>query len=272
MIVEHRSLETLMTQATPDPALHGARALVTGGTRGIGAAIVRHLAEAGAQVVTAARQPGDATLPGRFVQADLSTTDGARDLAEAARAALGGIDILVNNVGSQTRRPEGVLGLSDDDWQRDLSGSLLSAVRLDREVVPGMIEQGAGAVIHMGSGAARMPQPAAIAYAAAKAALATYSKGLANQVGRHGIRVNLVSPGIIETSALADRLQDLADADGVDVGVARKRFSAGFAIPLGRIGDVDDVAQLVTFLVSPRSGYLSGTQHIIDGGLLPTVL
>jgi NAD(P)-dependent dehydrogenase (short-subunit alcohol dehydrogenase family) len=102
-------------------------------------------------------------------------------------------------------------------------------------------------------------------------ALATYSKGLANEVAPHHVRVNLVSPGVIETSAFAARIQVLADKAGTDLAVAREQFMAGFAIPLRRPGSPDDVAALVTFLVSPSASYLTGTNHVIDGGLLPTV-
>ena len=126
-------------------------------------------------------------------------------------------------------------------------------------------------IVHIGSNAARLPRPAALAYAAAKAALATYSKGLANQVGRHNVRVNLVSPGVIETSAFAARIRVLANEAATDLDTARRDFIPSFNIPLGRPGTADDVAALVAFLVSPAASYLTGTHHVIDGGLLPTV-
>ena len=134
-----------------------------------------------------------------------------------------------------------------------------------------MIAAGKGAIVHIGSNAARLPRPAALAYAAAKAALATYSKGLASQVGRHNVRVNLVSPGLIETAAFAARIRVLADQAGTGLDTARRDFISSFNIPLGRPGTADDVAALVTFLVSPAASYLTGTNHVIDGGLLPTV-
>jgi NAD(P)-dependent dehydrogenase (short-subunit alcohol dehydrogenase family) len=251
--------------------LEGARAVVTGGTKGLGAAIARHLDAAGAQVVVAARSRGDQQIVGQFVAADLSTPDGPRDLAATALELLGGVDILIDNAASQTRVPDGVLAMSDADWLADLSGTLLSAVRLDRELLPVMIAQRSGVIVHIGSNAARWPQPAALAYAAAKAALTTYSKGLANQVGPHGIRVNVVAPGVIETAGLGARLQVLAEEDGTDIDTARRTFSAQFGIPLGGVGAPDDVAELVTFLASPRARYITGTVHVIDGGLLPTV-
>ena len=251
--------------------LDGRRALVTGGTRGIGAAIAQHLSDAGANVVVSARSRTSYDGPGHFIAADVSTPDGPHRLATEATGYLGGIDILIDNAASQTRVPDGVLAMTDADWLADLNSCLLSAVRLDRAVLPGMITEGGGAIVHIGSNAARLPLPAALAYAAAKAALATYSKGLANQVGPYNVRVNLVSPGIIETSAFTARIQALADAAGTDLDTARQRFMTNFNIPLGRIGTADDVAALVTFLVSHSASYLTGTTHVIDGGLLPTV-
>ena len=168
-------------------SLRGARVLVTGGTRGIGAATVRRRPRAGAEVVAAARTapnsvgPGPAgTGPVRLVAADVATADGVAALAEQALDLLGGIDILVSNAGGQTHRPGGVLHFSDEDWQRDLDTNLLSAVRLDRVLLPAMIAQGSGgSIVHVGSNAARMPRPASLPYTAAKAALTAYSKGLA---------------------------------------------------------------------------------------------
>ena len=251
--------------------LEGRRALVTGGTRGIGAAIARHLNRTGARVVVAARSRGDYDGPGDFIAANVATADGPQQLAAEATAHLGGIDILVDNAASQTLVPDGALAMIDADWHADLNACLLSAVRLDREVLPGMIAAGGGAIVHIGSNAARLPRPAALAYAAAKAALATYSKGLASQVGRHNVRVNLVSPGVIETAALAARIRVIADQAGTDLDTARRNFISSFNIPLGRPGTADDVAAVVTFLVSPSASYLTGTNHVIDGGLLPTV-
>lgn len=251
--------------------LQGRRALVTGGTRGIGAAIARHLHSSGARVVVAARSRGDYDGPGHFVAADLSTTDSPRQLAAEASAHLGGIDTLIDNAAGQTLVADGALAMTDADWLADLNACLLSAVRLDREVLPGMIAGGGGAIVHIGSNAARLPRPAALAYAAAKAALATYSKGLASQAARHNVRVNLVSPGVIETAAFAARIRALADDEGTDLDTTRRNFISSFNIPLGRPGTTDDVAALVTFLVSPSASYLTGTNSVIDGGLLPTI-
>lgn len=248
--------------------------LVTGGTRGIGAATVRRLAAAGAEVVAAARTvPAEPdTGPWRFVAADVATADGVAALAGQALELLGGIDVLVSNAGGQTHRPGGVLHFSDEDWQRDLATNLLSAVRLDRALLPAMIAQGSGgSIVHVGSNAARMPRPASLPYTAAKAALTAYSKGLAVEAGRHGIRVNIVLPGLIRTEALDTRLASVAAQSGSTPEAALQSTVAALGIPLGRAGTADDVAELITFLASPAAAYLTGSQFTVDGGALPTL-
>jgi NAD(P)-dependent dehydrogenase (short-subunit alcohol dehydrogenase family) len=267
-----------------ETGLSGARVLVTGGTRGIGAATVRHLAAAGARVVAAARTVPGPTVPEptrptwpddgscRFVAADVATAGGVAALAAQALDLLGGIDILVSNAGSQTHRPAGILGFSDEDWRRDLDINLLSAVRLDRALLPPMIAQGGGgAIIHVGSNAARMPRPASLPYTAAKAALTAYSKGLARQAGPHGIRVNMVLPGLIRTEALDTRMTTLAEQTGGTAETVLDATIAALGIPLERAGTADDVARLITFLASPAAAYLTGSQFTVDGGALPTL-
>ena len=261
-------------EAKDETGLHGARVLVTGGTRGIGAATVRRLAAAGAEVVAAARTaPAPAgTGPARFVPADVATADGVAALAEQVLDLLGGIDILVSNAGGQTHRPEGVLHFSDEDWQRDLDINLLSAVRLDRALLPAMIAQGSGgSIVHVGSNAARMPRPASLPYTAAKAALTAYSKGLAREAGPHRIRVNVVLPGLIRTEALDTRMAALAEQAGSTPESVLAGTVEALGIPLGQAGTADDVAQLIAFLVSPAAAYLTGSQFTVNGGALATV-
>lgn len=166
--------------------LDGARVLVTGGTRGIGEAMARQAAAVGAKVLVAARTAVERPEDHHFVAADLSTIEGAATVAKAALELWGGVDVLVNNAGGHTPVPGGALKMAEKNWTADLSLNLLAAVRLDRALLPTMIARGSGVIIHVGSGAAKLPQSDGLAYAAAKAALTTYSKGLANEVSAKG--------------------------------------------------------------------------------------
>ena len=166
--------------------------------------------------------------------ADIASADGVAALARQALDLLGGVDVIVSNAGGQTHRPGGVLTFTDEDWQHDLDLNLLSAVRLDRALVPAMIAQGrGGSIVHVGSNAARLPRPASLPYTAAKAALTAYSKGLANEVGRHGIRVNVVLPGLIRTGALDTRMAAMASQAGTDPGVGAGPHGRGDEHPDG---------------------------------------
>src|SRR5881296_471136 len=201
------------TQFSFDPTeFAGKRALVTGGTKGMGEAIVRRLSAAGAMVATTARSPlPDSQSVKLFIQADISTPEGVGKVARAVLDRLGGLDILVNNVGGSSAPSGGVLALTDDDWRRALDTNLLAAVRLDREFLPGMLRQGSGVIIHVSSIQPSLPLfEATLAYAAAKAALTTYSKGLSKEVSPRGIRVNSVAPGYTETEAAARLIERLA--------------------------------------------------------------
>src|SRR5881296_4668859 len=202
-----RREELPMSEATHfsfDPTeFAGKRTLVTGGTKGMGEAIVRRLAAGGATVATTARSPAsEGQAAELFVQADISTRDGVDKVIREVLDHLGGVDILVNNVGGSSAPSGGVLALGDDDWRRALDTNLLAAVRLDREFLPGMLQQGSGVIIHVSSIQRSLPLfEATLAYAAAKAALSNYSKGLSKEMSPRGIRVVSVAPGYTETEA-----------------------------------------------------------------------
>jgi NAD(P)-dependent dehydrogenase (short-subunit alcohol dehydrogenase family) len=257
-----------------DLTLTGRRVLVTGGTKGIGAAVVESLRGAGAQVVATARTAPARPVEGvHYVEADLSTASGCAAAAESILEGLGGIDILVNVVGGSTAPVGGFAALDDALWSRELNQNLMPAVRLDRALLPSMIAQHSGVVIHVTSIQSVLPRPeSTIAYAAAKAALSTYSKALSKEVTPKGIRVIRVSPGWVETDAAVELAERLATWAGTDYEGGKQIIMNGIGgIPLGRPAKPTEVADLIAFLVSPRAGSITGTEYVIDGGTVPTV-
>lgn len=257
-----------------DLGLAGRRALVTGGTRGIGAAVVASLRQAGAVVVAAARSVPDEAPEGVIlVAADMATAEGCKVVAEKVFDRLGGIDIIVNVLGGSSAPGGGFAALDDEEWADAIARNLMPAVRMDRALLPAMIGQGAGVIIHVTSIQHELPLPeSTTAYAAAKAALSTYSKSLSKEVAPKGIRVVRVSPGWTETEAAVDLARRLAAQAGTDHegGKAIIMKSLG-GIPIGRPARPVEVADLITFLVSPRAASITGTEYVIDGGTVPTV-
>ena len=252
--------------------LEDKRVLITSGTRGAGAATVALFHELGARVLTTARSRPAAMAEEMFVAADLTTAQGCAKLAAAARERLGEVDILVHMLGGSSAPAGGFAALSDAEWTKELDLNLLPAVRLDRALVPAMVERRRGVVIHVTSIQSTLPlSEATTAYAAAKAALSTYSKSLSKEVSPNGVRVVRVSPGWIETEAAIRMTERVAKDAGVDLEGGRQIILRSLGgIPIGRPSTPEEVANLVAFLASARAASITGTEYVIDGGTIPT--
>src|SRR6478735_2614747 len=260
-----------------DLGLTGKRALVTGASKGIGLAITSALVAEGAHVVAGSRSVSDGLreLIGggqvRQVSVDLSTADGPAELVASALED-GPLDVLVNNVGAVTPRLDGFLSVTDDQWLQSLTLGFMAAVRTTRAALPDMLDAGQGTIVNTCSVNAFLPDPAVIDYSAAKAALANFSKALSKEVGPHGIRVNTVSPGPVETGlwlgdhGVASTVGGRQHQDPAAIIQSQAADSA-----TGRFTRPDEVAALVVLLAGGVAGNVTGSDIVIDGGLIKTL-
>jgi NAD(P)-dependent dehydrogenase (short-subunit alcohol dehydrogenase family) len=239
----------------------GRRALVTGGSRGIGAAVARRLLDAGAKVVVTARArhaetPADAT----FIEGDLRTEAGAKAAGAKALAALGGLDILVNNAGGTRVHLPNSEAISDAEWVDSINLNFLSAVRLTYAVLPALREGTSASIINVSAGGALQFGGPVAHYGAAKAALSNFALSLAKELAPDRIRVNIVTPGPVTTPGGDEGREQLMKAFHLTPEAFFSR------VPLGRAGRAAEVAEMVAFLVSPRGEFITGHNHYVDGG------
>ncbi|MEU4119173.1 oxidoreductase [Kitasatospora sp. NPDC028055] len=259
-----------------DLNLSGRVALVTGASKGIGLAVTQALAAEGVRVAAVARGVigplTDLAPQVHPVAADLTTVDGPAAAVEEAVSRFGGLDILVNNVGAVRPRPGGFRSVTDEDWLQALTVNFLAAVRTTRAALPHLIDRGNASIVTVSSVNAFLPDPAVIDYGAAKAALTNFCKALSKEVGPLGVRVNTVSPGPVATGlwlgedGVAATVAKASGAEPEDVA----RTAAAQSVT-GRFSRPQEVADLVLLLAADRSGNVTGSDFVIDGGLVQTL-
>nr|WP_288812955.1 SDR family oxidoreductase [uncultured Sphingobacterium sp.] len=254
--------------------LIGKVALITGGTKGIGRAIAERLSEAGALVIVTARtRPIETHTKHHFIAADLTIAAQTDKMVNEINEKFGSIDILVNNMGGSTSPSGGFGALTDEHWENDLQLNLQSAVRIDRAILPQMVEKKSGVIIHISSVTGTLPVYQSLGgYAVAKAALNNYSKSLSKEFSPKGIRVATVSPGMVKTDTMDAYLQSLAKTSDLSIEqVTLDLMDSLGGIPLGRMALPQEIAELVGFLVSPKASYITGVNYIVDGGSNPSL-
>ena len=264
----------MLNSLLQDISLEGKTALITGGTKGIGKAIADRLARAGAKVVITARtHPTEGAEKHHFIAADMTSPEGTVAVVKEVHEKFGGVDILIENVGGLTAPGGGFSTLTDAHWENELRLNLLSTVRLDRALLPGMIEKKSGVIIHISSVAGKHPiWEINMAYAASKAALNSYSKALANEVASKGVRVLTVSPGGVATGPMIGLMEHFAASSGATPNEVYKTLTDRFGgVPMSRMAEPEEVASLVGFLVSPAAAYLTSANYMIDGGAISVV-
>lgn len=263
-----------------DLKLTGKRALVTGSTNGIGAATAKMLALEGASVVIHGRDKDRArqvkteieTAGGEAIVAlgDLQSDEQADRVCEAVNDALGGVDILVNNMGHHQPFAPNWLDATSAEWATTYNANVIASVRTVKAFMPGMKDRGWGRIINLSSGAYTQPPPEFPTYGPAKAAVVNLSVALARALPSTGITVNTVSPGNTLTEAMKSNLVPIGAAAGwpeTDLEDIERRFvREKWPSPAGRMGRVDEVAALICFLASEYAAYITGANFRIDGG------
>ena len=247
-----------------DLGLDGKACIVTGASRGIGAATARMLADEGAQVLRVARSDADLEL-------DVTEPDAGDRAVEACVERFGAVDVLVNNAGTSYARP--LEELSDDDWQGQWDLHVMASLRLMRAAAPRMADAGGGRVVNVCSSAGKRPSLTNAAYSVTKAAQLSLSRVFADTWADKGVLVNAVAPGAVETplwvaeGGLADQV---AEAKGISRDEALE--AQADKIPLGRFGTDEEIASVILFLCSARASNVTGAAWSVDGGAVPIIL
>jgi len=265
-----------------DLRLAGKRALVTGSSSGIGAAIARELAAEGADVVVHGRDRAKAEAVAQDVAAlgvrtgvalgDVCDDGAAAGIAEAALAALGGIDILVNSAGGvvTSGNPDWI-EVSPAQWLESFNLNVVSAMRMAQLLSPGMVERGWGRIISISSVGGKQLSGRLHEYGAAKAAVDHFTGNLSRTLGPHGVTVNVIAPGTVLTPMARRWIETVKAQQGWDgdFAEAERRYTGEWAEqPVRRLGRVEEIAAMAAFLASPRSDFTTGAVIRVDGGVL----
>lgn len=246
--------------------------LVTGGSKGLGKSVVELLIKEKAKVIVTSRTKPQYLGEFDFIQSDLTTLEGCNYVCDNILEKYKYIDGIIHVLGGSSAPGGGFANLTELEWQKELNLNLLPAVRIDRKLLPSMIGNKTGSLVHVTSIQSKLPLPeATTAYAAAKAALSTYSKSLSKEVAEYGIRVNRVSPGWIETAAAIELAERLAQTANTDYEGGKKIIMDSLGgIPLNRPAKPEEVAKTILFLMSEHSSAITGSEFVIDGGTIPT--
>jgi 3-oxoacyl-[acyl-carrier protein] reductase len=271
--------------ATMDLQLDGKVALVTGSSKGIGKGIAMTLAREGATVTVHGRDAAEAEhvrhaivkAGGRahVVLADVTSDTEVASMVDEARHGVGDVEILVNNAGGSAADQDWSM-TGAESWAAAYDRNVLAAVRVTTGFLPRMRARRWGRVINISSLAGIMPPPHNPDYAAAKAAILAMTVSMAKAVAADGITVNTVSPGTIRSAKLEAKFRETAAKRGVSGGApwedVEQAVLSDFAqVPTGRVGTLEEIADAVAFLVSPRAGYITGSNIRLDGGMMPTI-